>query len=148
MIKMSANEHPLVTSAAALAARASASATSSYPDPDSRALRTAIGALHGIDPARIVCGPGSDELLNLIPQAFAGQGDEVLSSRFSLVVYDIAARRCGAPPVEAPDNDYATNVDALLDAVTPRTPVAYVATPNNPTGTYTPANELPRHHPR
>lgn len=146
LIKLSANENPLGSSPAALAARAAAAAPSSYPDPDSRALRAAIGALHGIDPARIVCGTGSDELLNLIPQAFAGQGDEVLFSRFSFVVYDIAARRCGATPVEAPDNDYATNVDALLAAVTPRTRVVYVANPNNPTGTYLPASELARLH--
>lgn len=146
LIKLSANENPLGSSPAALAARAAAAAPSNYPDPDARDLRAAIGALHGIDPARIVCGTGSDELLNLIPQAFAGRGDEVLFSRFSFVVYDIAARRCGATPVVAPDNDYATDVDALLAAVTPRTRVVYVANPNNPTGTYLPASELARLH--
>ena len=146
LIKLSANENPLGSSPAALAARAAAAAPSNYPDPDSQALRAAIGALHGIDPARIVCGTGSDELLNLIPQAFAGQGDEVLFSRFSFVVYDIAARRCGATPVEAPDRDYATDVDALLAAVTSRTRVVFVANPNNPTGTYLSKGELARLH--
>src|SRR3546814_20052648 len=76
LIKLSANENPLGSSPAALAARAAAAAPSSYPDPDSRALRAAIGALHGPDPARLVSGTGSDEPLNLIPQAFAGPGDE------------------------------------------------------------------------
>jgi len=150
LIKLSANENPLGSSPAALAARGAAAAPSSYPDPDSRALRKAIGALHGIDPARIVCGTGSDELLNLAAQGFAGPNedgrDEVLFSRFSFIVYDIAARRCGAAPVEAPDQDYATDVDALLAAMTPRTRVVFVANPNNPTGTYLPKSELARLH--
>jgi histidinol-phosphate aminotransferase len=89
-----------------------------YPDGASLALRTKIGALHGLDPARIVCGTGSDEILNLAAQAYAGPGDEVLFSRHSFMVYPIAARRCGATPVEAPDLDYAASADALLAAVT------------------------------
>ncbi len=146
LIKLSANENPLGTSEAALAARAQAAGPASYPDPESNELRTAIGALHGIDPARIVCGTGSDELLNLAAQGFAGPGDEVLFSRFSFAVYDIAARRCGATPVEATDKDYATDVDALLGAVTERTRVVFVANPNNPTGTYLPRGEIQRLH--
>jgi histidinol-phosphate aminotransferase len=117
-----------------------------YPDPDARELRAKIGEVHGVDPARIVCGTGSDELLNLAAQGFAGPGDEVLFSRFSFSVYDIAARRCGATPVEAPDNDYATDVDALLAAVTDKTRVVFLANPNNPTGTYLPRSEVARLH--
>ena len=142
LIKLSANENPLGTSAAALAARTAATGPASYPDPDSGALRKAIGELHGIDPARIVCGTGSDELLNLAAQGFAGPGDEVLFGKYSFAVYDIAARRCGATPVEAPDKDYALDVDALLAAVSGRTRVVFVANPNNPTGTYVPRAEL------
>jgi histidinol-phosphate aminotransferase len=117
-----------------------------YPDPDARVLRKAIGELHGIDPARIVCGTGSDELLQLSAQAFAGPGDEVLFPRFSFMVYDIAARRCGATPVEAPDNDYAAAVDALLGAVSERTRVVFLANPNNPTGSFLPREEVTRLH--
>lgn len=146
LVKLSANENPLGTSAAALAARKALSGAAEYPDPDASKLRAAIGALHSVDPARIVCGTGSDELLNLAAQGFAGPGDEVLFSRFSFAVYDIAARRCGATPVEAPDADYATNVDALLGAVTDRTRVAFLANPNNPTGTYLPRSEVERLH--
>lgn len=146
LVKLSANENPLGSSEAALAARKSLSRAADYPDPDSRQLRAAIGALHGIDPARIVCGTGSDELLNLAAQGFAGPGDEVLFSRFSFAVYDIAARRCGATPVEAPDRDYANDVDALLAAVTERTRVVFLANPNNPTGTYLPRSEVERLH--
>ncbi len=146
LAKLSANENPLGTSPRALAARAQAGGPSLYPDPDSRALREAIGELHGIDPALIVCGTGSDELLNLAAQAFAGPGDEVLFPRYSFAVYDIATRRCGATPVEAPDRDYAADVDALLAALTERTRVVFLANPNNPTGAFMPRNELARLH--
>lgn len=146
LVKLSANENPLGTSAAALAARAQVVEPSRYPDPDSTELRHALGALHGIDPARIVMGTGSDELLNLAAQGYAGPGDEVLFSRFSFAVYDIAARRCGAVPVEAPDKDYGSDVDALLAAVTDRTRVVFLANPNNPTGTCLPASEVARLH--
>lgn len=150
LVKLSANENPLGTSQGALDARASIGHAAPYPDPSANELREAIGSLHGIDPARIVCGTGSDELLNLAAQGFAGRDatgiDEVLFSRFSFVVYDIAARRCGANTIEAADNDYGSDVNALLAAVTERTRVVFVANPNNPTGTYLPADELARLH--
>ncbi|WP_408587153.1 histidinol-phosphate transaminase [Novosphingobium sp.] len=146
LTKLSANENPLGTSKAALAARAAALDPSRYPDPDSTDLRAGLGALHGIAADRIVMGTGSDELLNLAAQAFAGVGDEVLYVRYGFSVYDIAARRCGATPVVAPDKDYGTDVDALLAAVTERTRVVFLANPNNPTGSYIGRDEVARLH--
>ena len=146
LIKLSANENPLGTSPAALAARAQAVIPSLYPDPDSKALRAALGARHGIDPERIVMGTGSGELLTVAASAFAGPGDEVLYVRYGFALYDIAARRCGATPVIAPDADYGTDVDALLALVNPRTRVVFVANPNNPTGSFLPAGEISRLH--
>ena len=146
LVKLSANENPLGSSPAALAARSNAAEPSRYPDPDSTALRESIGALHGIDPARIVCGTGSDELLNLAAQGYAGVGDEVLYVRYGFAVYDIAARRCGAVPVVAPDTDYGTDVDALLSLISERTRVVFLANPNNPTGSYLPGGEITRLH--
>jgi len=146
LAKLSANENPLGTSPRALEARAAAPGPDRYPDPDSTELRAAIGTLHGIDPARIVCGTGSDELLNLAVQAFAGPGDEVLFSRFSFSVYDIAARRCGATPVEAPDRDYGSDADELLGLVSEKTRVVFLANPNNPTGSFMPKPDLARLH--
>ena len=146
LVKLSANENPLGTSPAALAARRAAGEPSRYPDPDAVALREAIGARHGIDPARIVCGTGSDELLNLAAQGFAGPGDEVVFPRFSFAVYDIAARRCGATPIESVDADYGADVEALLGAVTERTRVVFLANPNNPTGSTLTAAEVARIH--
>jgi histidinol-phosphate aminotransferase len=146
LIKLSANENPLGTSPAALAARARAGGPSLYPDPGATALRAALGARHGIDPARIVCGTGSDELLNLAAQGFAGLRDEVIYVRYGFAVYDIAARRCGATPVVAPDRALGADVDALLGCVTAATRVVFLANPNNPTGTYLPADQLARLH--
>lgn len=146
LVKLSANENPLGTSPKALAALAAAGEPARYPDPESTELRGAIGALHGIDPARIVCGTGSDELLNLAAQAFAGPGDEVIYVRYGFAVYDIAARRCGATVVVAPDRDHGTDVDALLGCVTTRTRVVFLANPNNPTGSFLRRAELARLH--
>lgn len=144
LIKLSANENPLGTSELALAARANAPAL--YPDPDSKALRSRLGELHGIDPARIVMGTGSDELLNLAAQGYAGPGDEVIYVRYGFSVYDVAARRCGATPVVAPDADYGTDVDALLALVTDKTRVVFIANPNNPTGSFLPKGDIARLH--
>ncbi|MBD3753406.1 MAG: aminotransferase class I/II-fold pyridoxal phosphate-dependent enzyme, partial [Micrococcales bacterium] len=93
-----------------------------------------------------VMGTGSDELLNLAAQGYAGLGDEVIYVRYGFSVYDIAARRCGATPVVAPDLDYGTDVDALLALVTDKTRVVFVANPNNPTGSYLPRGEIARLH--
>lgn len=144
LVKLSANENPLGCSPQALAAREQAVHPSLYPDGDSTALREAVGRLHGIDPARIIMGSGSGELLYLAASGYAGPGDEVLFSQYSFSLYDIVARRCGAEPVEAPAKDYGTDVDAMLAAVTGRTRVVIVANPNNPTGTYLPRAEIAR----
>jgi histidinol-phosphate aminotransferase len=146
LTKLSANENPLGTSPAALAARAEAAAPALYPDPDSNALREALGQLHGIPAARIVMGTGSDEILHIAAQAYAGPGDEVIYVRYGFSVYDIAARRCGATPVVAPDADYGTDVDALLALVNEKTRVIFVANPNNPTGSFLPRGEIARLH--
>jgi histidinol-phosphate aminotransferase len=146
LAKLSANENPLGTSQVALAARAKAVMPSLYPDPDSTALREALGALHAIDPARIVCGTGSGELLTIAASAFAGPGDEVLYVRYGFSLYEIAARRCGATPIEVADADYGADVEALLGAVTERTRLVFLANPNNPTGSFLRRAELARLH--
>ncbi len=144
--KLSANENPLGCSPLALEAIAKAQHPSRYPDGDSTALREAIGAFYRIDPARIIMGAGSGELLYLAASGYAGPGDEVLFSQYAFSLYDIVARRAGATPVEAPATDYANDVDALLARVNDKTRVVLVANPNNPTGTYLPRAEIARLH--
>ena len=145
--KLSSNENPLGTSEKARAAFAAAAAKlERYPDAGATALREAIGAVHGLDPARIIYGTGSDEILHLAAGAFAGPGDEIIHVRYGFAVYEIATRRVGAEPVVVADHDYATDVDAILAAVTEKTRVVFVANPNNPTGTYAGAGEIARLH--
>jgi len=145
--KLSSNENPLGTSDTVRAAfGAAAGSLDRYPDAAATRLREAIAARHGLDPARVIHGTGSDEILHLAAGAFAGQGDEVLFVRYGFSVYPIAARRVGADPIEAPDADYGTDVDTVLAHVTERTRVVFIANPNNPTGTFIPKAELLRLH--
>ena len=147
VVKLSANENPLGTSAAARGAFADAAMSlDRYPDPGAGILREAIAAKYGLDPARVIYGTGSDDILHLIAGAYAGPGDEVIHVRYGFQVYEIATRRVGAEPVVAPDRDHATDVDAILAAVTPATRLVYVANPNNPTGTFSPRAEIERLH--
>jgi histidinol-phosphate aminotransferase len=143
--KMSSNESPLGASPAAIEAyRALAGELHRYPDGGAAALRKAIGASIGADPDQIVCGAGSDELLQLLVRGYAGIGDEVLYSRHGFLVYALAAQSVGAKPVAAPEKNLRTDVDALLAHVTPRTRICFVAEPNNPTGSYIGGAELKR----
>ena len=146
LVKLSANENPLGSSPAALAALAQGHIAADYPDPDARALREAIAAVHGLDPDRIVCGTGSGELLHCAVQALAGPGDEVLASRYSFSLYPLLAQKVGAIPVLAEPEGYGASVDNLLAAVTERTRVVLLDNPNNPVGTFLPPAEVARLH--
>ena len=144
-IKLSSNETPLGPSETAVAAfRNAATSLARYPDGQALALREAIARRHGLDAGRIVCGAGSDELLNLIAHAYLGPGDEGLYTAHGFLVYRIAILANGAMPVVAPETNLTADVDAILAEVTARTKVVYLANPNNPTGTYLPAHEVRR----
>jgi len=143
--KLSSNETPLGTSQLAIEAyRASAPELHRYPDGSAKKMRGAIGHQFGIHPDRIVCGNGSDDLIYLLTGAFSGVGDEVLFSRYSFAMYQIAAQSVGATPVEAADEKLGSNVDNLLNSVTSDTKICFLANPNNPTGTYLSCAELGR----
>ncbi|MEM5583438.1 histidinol-phosphate transaminase [Roseibium sp. AS2] len=145
--KLSSNETPLGTSADARAAiEAVAGALELYPDGAATDLRAAIGEVYGLNPDRIICGAGSDEVLSLIAYGYLGPGDEAIYSEHGFLVYDIAIRAAGATPVIAPEKDLTTDVDAILARVTDRTKVVFIANPNNPTGTYLPFEEVRRLH--
>ena len=144
-IKLSSNENPLGPSPAAVAAfKATADTLSRYPDGSATGLRQAIARVHGINPDRIVCGAGSDELLNLLAHAYLEPGDETIFTEHGFLVYRIVTLGCGATPVVAPEKDLHTDVDAILARVTPKTKIVFVANPNNPTGTYIPFDEVRR----
>jgi len=146
-IKLSSNESATGPSPKAIEAyRAAAASLERYPDGSTTALRNALAAAHGLNPARIVCGAGSDELLQLIAAAYLGPGTESLFSQYGFLVYKLATLARGATPVIAPEKNLTTDVDALLAAVTDRTRVVFLANPNNPTGTYVPFSEVRRLH--
>ena len=145
VVKLSSNENPWGASPAAAAAYTHAAAKlAAYPDPDCADLRAAIAEAHDLDPARILCGNGSDELIGLLCQTYAGPGDEVVYSRHGFLMYPISAMANGATPVTAAEVDLTASVDNLLAACTDRTRLVFLANPNNPTGTRLNAQEVER----
>ena len=147
IFKLSSNETPLGPSPKAIAAyHAVAEHLQDYPEGSAAELREAIGRAFGLDPARIVCGAGSDDILNLLARAYLADGDEAIHTTHGFLVYPIATLGTGAKPVVAPEKDFTADVDAILKAVTPRTKMVFLANPNNPTGTYLPFDEIKRLH--
>jgi histidinol-phosphate aminotransferase len=147
IVKLSANESALGPSFKAIeAVQAMAPAMHRYPDGGARALREALGTRFGLDPARIVCGAGSDELIQLLMRAYAGPGDEILYSAHGFLLYKLSALGVGALPVAAPERELCADVDALLARLTSRTRMVFLANPNNPTGSYLSSDELARLH--
>jgi histidinol-phosphate aminotransferase len=147
VFKLSSNETPLGPSPHSIAAyNAVGHHLEDYPDGAATDLREAIGRALGLDPSRIVCGAGSDDLLNLIARADLQDGDEAIHTTHGFLVYPIATLGAGATPVVAEEKDFTADVDAILAKVTPRTKIVFLANPNNPTGTYIPFDEVKRLH--
>ncbi len=143
--KMSSNESPLGPSPKAVEAfRASIGDLARYPDGSASVLREAIGRRYGLEPSRIICGNGSDELLALLAHAFLQPGDEGLYSEYGFLEYPICIRAAGGVPVTAKETDKTVSVDAMLAKAGARTKIVYLANPNNPTGTYIPFSEVKR----
>ncbi|MEL6476203.1 MAG: histidinol-phosphate transaminase [Pseudomonadota bacterium] len=136
VFKLSSNENPLGPSPAAIDAyRAVGAHLHLYPDGGHTALRAAIGEVYDLDPARIVCGAGSDEIICMLCKAYAGPGDEVLHSAHGFLMYKLYALGAGATPVSAPESQLHTDIDAMIAALTDCTRLVFVADPNSPTGT-------------
>ena len=145
VLKLSANENPLGPSDAAREAFSRAVHTlNRYPNTDHASLRTAIGEVWSLNPDQIICGVGSDEIIHFLCQAYAGPGDEVIHTEHGFAMYSISARAAGATPVEVPERDRVTDVDAILAACTPATKLVFIANPNNPTGTMIAPGEVRR----
>lgn len=145
--KLSSNETPLGPSPHAREAYAAAARTLDlYPDGSARRLREAIGRRYGLDPDRIVCGCGSDDLLSLLAYAFVGPGDEGIVTRHGFLVHKIAIQAAGGTAVVADETDLTADVDRILARLSPRTRAVFLANPNNPTGTYLPDAGIRRLH--
>jgi histidinol-phosphate aminotransferase len=145
--KLSSNESPLGASLKAIEAyRSLAHELQDYPDGAATALRQAIGKAMGLDPDRIICGAGSDDLINLIARGFLQDGDEAIHTTHGFLMYPIATLGAGAKPVVAAEKNFTADMDAIIAAVTPKTKMVFLANPNNPTGTYVPFDEVKRLH--
>src|ERR1700731_259225 len=132
VFKLSSNETPLGPSRHATAAyREMADRLQDYPDGASTALREAIGRAFGLDPDRIVCGAGSDDLLHLLANAYLVDGDEAIHTTHGFLIYPLVTPGTGAKPVVAPETDFTADVDAILAAVTKKTKMVFLANPNN-----------------
>ncbi|MBA4782917.1 MAG: histidinol-phosphate transaminase [Rhizobiales bacterium] len=143
--KLSSNETPFGASPKAKAAFIAAAAElERYPDGPATRLREAIAGVYGLNPAQIICGTGSDEILSLIAYAYLEPADEAIFTEHGFLVYKIAIQAAGATPVVAPETDATADIDAILRCVTPRTKIVFLANPNNPTGTYVPMSEVRR----
>lgn len=146
VFKLSSNENPLGASSQAVAVLQASNHLEDYPDGSSADLRGAIANAHGLNPDRIVCGSGSDEILSLLSYAFLDEGDEAIYTEHGFLIYKIAILAAGGEPVVVPEHDYTAHVDNILSAVSEKTKIVFLANPNNPTGTYIPFDEVRRLH--
>ncbi len=145
VLKLSSNENPMGPSPAAKEAFSRAvHDLHRYPSTDHADLRTAIGEVWKLDPDRVICGVGSDEILHLLCQAFAGPGDEVIHTEHGFALYRISTLAAGATPVEVAERDRMIDVDAILAAATDKTKLVFIANPANPTGTFLGAHDVDR----
>ena len=145
IFKLSSNESALGPSPKAMAAYAdSAQSLHRYPNGDATPLREALAAEHGLDAARIVCGAGSDELLQLLTRAYVGEGDNIVQTEHGFLVYALSAKACGANVRFAKEKNLTADVDAILSEIDDRTRIVFIANPNNPTGTYIADSEIRR----
>lgn len=145
VLKLSSNENPLGPSPRAQEAyTAAAQSLHRYPSDSHAALRLAISVVHNLDADQIICGAGSDEIIALLCQAYAGPGDQVVHCQHGFAMHRISALAAGATPVEAPEKDRCADVQSILDVCTARTRLVFLANPANPTGTMLGGNEIAR----
>jgi len=137
IIKLASNENPRGPSPKVLAAIAVAAAdVTRYPDGNGFALKAALSSRLGVRPEQIVLGNGSNDVLELVTQAFLTPGDHAVYSQYAFIVYPLATQARGALGIEVPAKDHGHDLDAMREAITPRTRLVFIANPNNPTGTW------------
>ncbi|WP_291730621.1 histidinol-phosphate transaminase [Leisingera sp. F5] len=144
-ISLAQNESAFAASPAAIAAgKAVLDQMPLYPDPEWPELRAAVAEVHGLDPARVLCGAGSMELIGCLIRAFAGPGDRVLGTDYGYAFVSSASAQVQADYVKARERDLTVSVDDILAAMTPQTRIVFVCNPGNPTGTLIPNAEILR----
>jgi len=142
--KLASNENPLGASGKAMRAmRKAIREVHLYPEGNSYYLLTRLSKELDIGPEHLIFGNGSNEIIELLARGFLSEGDEVISSEMTFLVYPILSQVCGATFKAVPmTKDYRYDLDAILRAITPKTKLIFIANPNNPTGTYVTAAEV------
>lgn len=135
VLKLDANENPYGASPKVAAALAEFSNYHIYPDPDQEHARAVLAPYVGVDAKHLLLGNGSDELIDLLMRAVLNPGDEVIDFSPTFGVYSFVAQQYEAPLIDVPrDDQFDIDPEAALAAVTPRTKITFLASPNNPTG--------------
>ena len=143
IIKLSSNENSLGSSKKAIVAyKKSSEKLFRYPDGPSLELREAIAKKYNIENRRITCGAGSDEIISLLIEAFAGEGDEIIKSEYGFLMYEISATKFGAKTLKAKEKNLKTDIDKIIKLTSNKTKIIFIANPNNPTGSYITKEEM------
>ena len=143
IIKLDGNENPYGCSPKVYQALASYPYYNIYPDPEQRELRQALENYTGLSIEHIVCGSGSDELIDLILRLFLNPGDKVINCSPTFGMYPFNTELCGGKVVDVPRNeDFALDIKGIKGALNGKTKVIFVASPNNPTGNTSSEQEI------
>lgn len=143
IIKLASNENPHGASPLVLQA-VEATAKYGHRYPEQHKLIEALSRHFSVSEDCLVLGNGSNDILDIIARTFLSKGDEAIMTRYSFAAYPIATQTTGAKLVAVPDQDFNHDLVALRQAVTPATKIIWLANPNNPTGTFTPYNQIKR----
>lgn len=142
-VKLSSNENPFGPSPKALKAIArETKSLQKYPEQKSTNLRQALALKFGVSEEHIICGNGSDDLMQMITAAYLNPGDEVITSKHSFSVYELVARLFAGRLIQVEMKDYKFDLDGLAAAITGKTKIIFLTNPNNPTGTIFSSAEL------
>ncbi len=143
VVKLASNENHLGASPRALAVlRSSAKDTRLYPEGASPLLRRAFAEHHGVEPGQVIVGNGSDEIIRLLCEAFLGPEDGVVVSQYAFIRFKQQAALMGASVVDVPMTDWTHDLQTMGRTASTRTKIVFVASPNNPTGTYNTRDEV------
>jgi histidinol-phosphate aminotransferase len=143
IIKVASNENPFGPSPLAMAALQKAIVSVNlYPDGNAFYLKQKLAAKLGVEPANLILGNGSNEIIEFVSHALLTPGAEIVVSQYCFAIYPIVAKMLGANVITVPAKDYGHDLPAMLRAITPKTRIVFVANPNNPTGTLAPREEV------
>ncbi len=143
ILKLASNENPLGASPKAIeAGKAALNSVQLYPDGGCYNLKKALAKVHDLSPEQFIVGNGSNEILELLGHAFVGKGDEVVMGQGAFIVYKLVTLLFGGTPVEVPTQNHRHDLSGMLEAVTDRTRIVFLASPDNPSGSANTAAEI------